>query len=65
MKAKVIIENNETTIILTPQNDFERDIIEKLNNRKKEFDLFTNIDVEYQYGTFSNHKIEMNIKQTI
>ena len=29
MKTKVVIENLETTIVLIPENDFERDIIEK------------------------------------
>ena len=29
MKAKVIIENGDSTIILTPENEFEKDIIDK------------------------------------
>ena len=29
MKAKVIIENGDATIILTPENEFEKDIIDK------------------------------------
>ncbi len=30
MKAKVIIENGDATIILTPENEFEKDIIDKM-----------------------------------
>ena len=29
MKAKVIIENGDATIIITPENEFEKDIIDK------------------------------------
>lgn len=31
MKAKVIIENGITELVLTPENDFENDIIEKFD----------------------------------
>jgi hypothetical protein len=64
MKAKVIIENGETSIILTPQNDFEIDVIEKMYDRKKDFNLHTEVDAKYNYGTYSNHKILINIKET-
>jgi len=29
MKTKIIIENGETEIVLTPENDFDRDVLEK------------------------------------
>jgi len=63
MKAKVIIENGETAIILTPENDFEKDIIKKVYNRKQHFDTITDFDLKSSYGNCSNHKIEISIKE--
>lgn len=63
MKAKVIIENGQTTIIVTPENDFEKDVIEKLHAKSNNYDIRTNAYAEYNYGTYSKHQIEINIKE--
>ena len=63
MKAKVIIENGETTIVLTPENDFERDIIEKIETHRPKFTTFTEISASSNYGSYSKHKIEILIKE--
>jgi hypothetical protein len=63
MKAKVIIENGETTIILTPENDFDRDILEKAYTAKNKFDLHTSVDANYRYGSYENHKMVVSIKK--
>lgn len=64
MKTKVVIENGEIEIVLTPENDFEKDIVEKMVDRKKDFSIHTTADTKYQYSSHSNHKIVMNIKET-
>lgn len=63
MKAKVIIENGETTIVLTPQNEFEIDLIEKVKDKKEKHRIHTHFSVEYSYGTYKNHHIELSIKE--
>ena len=63
MKAKVIIENRETTIILTPENEFEKDIIEKVHNKKKEYNTLCTFGLKESYGNITNHKIEILINQ--
>jgi hypothetical protein len=62
MKTKVIIENGETTIILTPENEFENDVIEKVYNRKVDYNIHSNFSAEISYGTYHKHKIELSIK---
>jgi len=62
MKAKVIIENGETTIILTPENEFEIDLIEKVHCKKEKHSINTDFDAQYNYGSYSKHKIELSIK---
>jgi hypothetical protein len=63
MKAKVIIENGETTIIITPENAFDTDVIEKLHSRKESFTISTTTDADYGYGSWSKHRIELSIKE--
>lgn len=64
MKAKVIIENGETTITLTPENDFDTDLMEKLHKRKESFTICTTADADYSYGSYQKHRIELSIKET-
>ena len=64
MKTKVIIENGETELILTPENDFERDILEKIHNKKTNFTIFTDVEAKYDFGIYKDHKLILNIKET-
>jgi len=64
MKTKVVIENAETTIVLTPENEFEIDVIEKIIRNKQKFDINTVVDAQYNYGSYSKHKIDINIKES-
>ena len=63
MKAKVIIENGETTIILSPENAFEIDVIETVYCGDKKHTINTMFEAQYNYGTYSKHRIEMSIKE--
>lgn len=63
MKAKVIIENGETTIILNPENDFDTDIVEKIYENKERFNIHTIVDSDYNYGARQNHRLEISIKE--
>jgi hypothetical protein len=63
MKAKVIIENGETTIILTPENGFEIDIIDNLRKQQHNFDINTSAQAEYSFGVYQKHNIKINIKE--
>jgi hypothetical protein len=63
MKAKVVIENGETTRVLTPENDFEKGVIEKVYARKQDSNLCTHVDADYVYGGYSKHRIEISIRE--
>lgn len=63
MKAKVIIENGESKIILTPENEFEIDLIEKVHCKKEKHTIHTHFSANYNYGTYKNHHIELLIKE--
>jgi hypothetical protein len=63
MKAKVIIEKGETTIILTPENEFEIDVIEKVHCKKEKHSINAKFEAKYNYGTYNEHNIELSIKE--
>ena len=63
MKTKVIIENGETLIELCPENDFEKDVIEKVKDKGSKFDVHTKFDAEYSFGEHNKHKISISIKE--
>jgi len=63
MRAKVIIENRETTIVLTPENDFEVDLIDKVRLKKEKHNINTRFDAEYIFGSYAKQKIEILIKE--
>ena len=63
MKAKVIIENGETTIVLKPENEFELNIVETIYDNKSKFNIHTDCNSDYNYGERNNYKLELNIKE--
>lgn len=63
MKAKVTIENGTTRIDLKPENDFEKDVIEKFVNLQKNYDLNTIVSTDYIYSSHSKHNIEITIQE--
>ncbi len=56
MKTKVIITDGEIEISLTPENDFEKDVVEKINGV---YDYELKTHVEKVYNTPSNHEIKI------
>jgi hypothetical protein len=68
MKAKVIIQDGITQVILTPTSDFETNIIEKMYNEKSDFTLETEARAEYPpfdyRGKLTDHQIVITITST-
>jgi hypothetical protein len=64
MKAKVIIENLESNIELTPENKFEKRLLEDMYDMRNKYNIHTTIDSIYSYGVTDRHKIYINIKET-
>lgn len=66
MKSKVIIENGKTTIVLTPENEFEIGVINKVVEKEISFKIDTSFKSEYNPNHFNrkiNHRIEMLIEE--
>ena len=65
MKAKVIIENGLSTIVLTPDNDFEKQVVENVYNNREKVEIES--DVEVVKNTFTQelqgHTINIKLKK--
>jgi len=62
MKAKVIIEDGNTTILLTPENDFEEFVVEQVEaHNVKKYSVATFASTDKAFGVKSKHQIEICI----
>ena len=64
MKTKVIIQNGTTSIELTPENEFEKDVLVKAYEREKDYILNVQIHAEYNpysHSSHENHKLNIDI----
>lgn len=62
MKASVVIKDGKTEIVLTPENGFEKDVIERVIDDKFEI-VEVKAFTDYSYREHSNHKIIMEISR--
>lgn len=62
MKTKLIIENSEANIELTPENVFETDLMQKIIDNQEIFQLTAKQTSEYSYGVHTKFKLKINIK---
>jgi hypothetical protein len=64
MKAKITTENGASNIILTPENEFERVLIENFakEKRNKNQEVFADFRIDNEFHIPSNHRIEIEIK---
>lgn len=63
MKTKVIIENGLTKIVMTPENDFETDVLDKVYRKKQNYEIETSVTAEYYYNEYKNHTLTATLKE--
>ena len=63
MKSKVVIENGETEIILTPENDFEREVLDKIYSNKNKYDIFTDVKLDSVNYYDKKYKLVVSLKE--
>ena len=60
MKTRVEINNGHAQIILTPENEFERTLID--NVIEEDYNKKISITREYSYGVHKNREITIELK---
>lgn len=61
MKTKIITIDGSTSIVLTPESEFEEDLIEKIVDSRPEYHISTRVTTQSQYGIHSNHTIDIDL----
>jgi hypothetical protein len=65
MKTKVEIWQGKAKIVLRAENEFEKDLIEKIKNSRKGYETETTVLTDYSYQSHSNHRIEIDLIENI
>ena len=63
MKSKVVIENGEIEIVLTPENDFEREVLDKIYSNKNKYDIFTDVKLDSVNYYDKKYKLVVSLKE--
>ena len=61
MITEVKILQGRAKIILTAENEFEKDLIEKVVDSKRGYETTSSVKTDYSYSTHSNQRIEINL----
>lgn len=56
MKTKIVINDNLASIELTPQNPFEKDLLEKVFDRRSDFKLTAEVTAKQESFMADSHK---------
>jgi len=66
MKTEIVIKQGNAKILLTPESEFEIDLIEKIVDNKKGYEKKTAVLTDNSYYQHRNHRIEITlIEKTI
>ena len=63
MKTEVIIWDGKARIVLYAENEFEKDLVEKIKDSKIGYEIHTNIVTEKAFNEHSRHRIEVNLTE--
>tara|TARA_R110000823_G_scaffold27936_1_gene81298 strand:+ start:126 stop:338 length:213 start_codon:yes stop_codon:yes gene_type:complete len=65
MKTKIVIQDGKSKIVLTCENEFEKDLIEKIKDSRIGYETNTHVLTDYRYSAHSNHRIEIDLIERI
>ena len=63
MRTELIIIDGRTKITLKPENNFEKDLVEKVVDRINSIDVDVKALSDYGYGVRNNHRIEIHLNE--
>jgi len=61
MRTEVIIWQGQAKIVLHAENEFEKDLIEKVKDSRLGYETKSEVLTDYGYSTHSKHRIEINL----
>ena len=61
MKTEIIINQGKAKVVLTPESEFESDLIEKIVDSKIGYEKKTTVLTDNGYYQHKNHRIEISL----
>lgn len=61
MKTEVVIWQGEAKIVLYAENEFEKDLIEKIKDNRIGYETITEVLTDYNFQYHSKHRIEVSL----
>ena len=61
MKTEIVIKQGKAKVVLTPENEFEMDLIEKIVDSKIGYEKQTTVLTDNSYYQHRNHRIEISL----
>lgn len=65
MKSEVVIWQGKAKIVLHAENEFEKELIEKVKDSRIGYKTETQVLTEYGYHTHSKHRIEIDLIENV
>ena len=65
MKSEVVIWQGNAKIVLHDENEFEKELIEKVKDIRLGYKIETQVLTEYCYHTHSKHRIEIDLIENV
>lgn len=63
MKTEIVIWQGKAKIVLHPENEFEKDLIEKIKDSKIGYEIKADVLTDYSYHSHTKHRIEINLNE--
>ena len=65
MKTEVVIWQGKAKVVLHAENEFEKDLIEKVIDSREGYETKTTVLTNYGYCTHSRHRIEIELIENV
>ena len=65
MKTEIVIWNGKAKIVLHAENEFEKDLIEKVKNSRVGYETQTDVLTDCSYQNHTKHRIEINLTEKL
>jgi hypothetical protein len=61
MKTEIVIWQGNAKVVLHAENEFEKDLIEKIKDSRDGYETNTHVLTNYSYSIHNNHRIEIEL----
>jgi len=65
MKTEVVIWQGKAKIVLHAENEFEKELIEKVKDSRLGYKMETQVLTDYSYQSHTKHRVEIDLIENV